>query len=220
MAKTRTIFNPPPNWPIKAGAIPPPGWQPDPAWGPAPPNWPLYVQKPSHVLRNVLLGILGVVVLCLGGCFTLTAVGVIGAANDNHKASVAGQKSCEGLTYPDHQKNNDHCANTKKQVTLSDVAVTTSALRRNGGGDICTTVDYDNNSGETASYNTLDWKLQAPSGQVESTFAGNLGSGDLVAGGHKKGTVCFDPVSGNGQFVLIYKPNPIEGQRGIWLYRV
>ncbi len=64
MSKTGpTRFNPPPNWKVKKGFLPPAGWQPDPAWGPAPEGWPMYVteQKKTHRLRNAF----GVLVLLI-----------------------------------------------------------------------------------------------------------------------------------------------------------
>lgn len=36
-------FNPPPGWPLPWNFEPGPGWEPDPAWPPMPPNWPLWI---------------------------------------------------------------------------------------------------------------------------------------------------------------------------------
>jgi hypothetical protein len=214
------IFNPPPNWPVPKGATLPPGWQPDPAWGPAPAGWPLWIEKKSHLTRSILLGVAALVVLCVGGCVAVVAGGIFKTANTQHSRSEAGAKSCEGKSYADHQKNNDHCAEANGMVSVEDVEVTARPLVRDAAQSICTTVSYQNNSKKTVSFNLLDWKLQAPSGEVDNNLfvGGDLGSGELVPGGSKTGSVCFDPVGGAGQFVLIYKPSIWGGERGIWLY--
>src|SRR5215471_15806305 len=36
-------FNPPPGWPLPWDFEPPPGWEPDPAWPPPPPGWPMWI---------------------------------------------------------------------------------------------------------------------------------------------------------------------------------
>jgi hypothetical protein len=39
-------------------------------------------------------------------------------------------------------------------------------------------------------------------------------------GGTKTGKVCSDSTEAKGQYVLIYKPNAFESDRGIWLFTV
>ncbi len=41
-------FNPPPNWPLPAGFVPPAGWQPDPAWPQAPAGWQLWLNDDTE----------------------------------------------------------------------------------------------------------------------------------------------------------------------------
>ncbi|MEU5980095.1 ATP synthase F0 subunit B [Streptomyces sp. NPDC047315] len=36
-------FNPPPNWPLAQGWIPPVGWEPDPSWPPPPSGWQMWL---------------------------------------------------------------------------------------------------------------------------------------------------------------------------------
>lgn len=44
-------FNPPPNWPtLPVGLTPTSDWEPDPAWGPAPEGWNLWVDDPAPPL--------------------------------------------------------------------------------------------------------------------------------------------------------------------------
>ncbi len=216
----KTVFNPPPNWPVKKGFTPPAGWQPDPSWGPAPEGWPLWTEKKSHTVRNVILVILGVVILAFAGCTALLVGGVNEVANQQEAEAEANAETCEGITYADQQPDNDRCADESNSVTLDGVVVTASALERDAEGNICTDVSYTNNSDETIQFNMLDWKIQSPAGEVQDNLfagGGTLSSGDLIAGGEKSGSVCFDPLEGSGEFVLIYKPGAWSDDRGIWV---
>ena len=68
-------------------------------------------------------------------------------------------------------------------------------------------------------YNTFDWKLQTPNGQVvDPTFssADQLGSGDLVSGGNVAGKLVFEGGAQKGDFFIIYKPDAFDEARGIW----
>lgn len=76
-----------------------------------------------------------------------------------------------------------------------------------------------NRDDKAQSYNTFDWKLQTPSGQVlDPTFSSvdTIGSGDLVSGGNVAGKVVFKVGSQKGDFFIIYKPDAFDGARGIW----
>ncbi len=127
-------------------------------------------------------------------------------------------------SYPDKQSG-DHCTSAAGQVTLSGMTVTASALKRTsspeiGTTELCTDVSYRNDSSSTQPYNRFDWKLQNPSGQVQSfelTFASTLNSGDLVFHGTVSGIVCFSYQGQDSLYVLIWKPNPYRPDRGIWL---
>jgi hypothetical protein len=227
--KTDTRFNPPPNWPLPKGFVPPAGWQPDPAWGPAPQGWPLWltVEKKSHVVRNIALGVTALALCGVAACVAIVVGGINDAVDDagqqraNEEASAAA--SCAGKTYPDQQPNNDVCAGADGTVRLHGVSVTASPLSRDGAGNLCSQVAYVNNSGRTVGFNMLDWRVQSPAGEVQdNVFAGSgdLGSGELINGGTKSGTMCFDPVQGSGQFVTIYQPPVFSQMRGIWLSNV
>jgi hypothetical protein len=129
--------------------------------------------------------------------------------------------------YLDKQMKNDRCANASGTVTMSGLAVTAKPLRVEadslGGKGMCSAVTIDNVSSGSQDYNVLNFKVQTPSGDVATTstlnFAETLNSGTLVAGGVKTGQVCSG-YKGTGQYVLIYKPNPFESTRGIWLFPV
>jgi hypothetical protein len=170
------------------------------------------------------------VLLCGGGfvaCTAFVAKGVNDAVEEsNAKDQVradANKQSCAGKTYPDQQPDNDRCADGSNTVVLDEVTVTATPLKR-VETDLCTDVTYVNNSSGTVSFNVFDWKLQLPTGEVkdafDSTYTGNeLGSGDLVKGGTKKGTVCYQ-TTGGGQYILIYKPTFWNEARGIWVNTV
>ena len=219
MAKETLVYNAPPNWPVKKSFTPPTGWHPEPNWGPAPDGWPFWVQKKKHTGRNVFLIILLLIILGFVGCTALISNGVKTATTA--KNPDANAQSCAGKTYPDQQKDSDHCADSAGLVTVADVAVTATPLTRDAKQNVCTTVSYTNNSDKTVSFNMLDWKIQSPTGEVQSNLfagSGDLGSGQLIKGGQKSGALCFNPIKGSGAFVLLYKPNFLVSERGVWLY--
>ena len=85
---------------------------------------------------------------------------------------------------------------------------------------ICAAITIKNHNSSTISYNDLYWSLQTPSGEVVNTdFEGSpdLGSGNIVGGGTATGNVCFTDPGQTGTYVGIYKPDPFNSDRGIWL---
>jgi hypothetical protein len=94
-----------------------------------------------------------------------------------------------------------------------------------GGNGLCSNVTIRNTSGKSQDYNVLDFKVQSPSGDVATgsvlNFArGALTSGTLIAGGTKTELVCTDYAGEKGRYVFIYKPNPFQQDRGIWLFSI
>lgn len=86
-------------------------------------------------------------------------------------------------------------------------------------GYLVADVTVENRDEEAQPYNTFDWKLQTPNGQViDPTFtSGNqLGSGDLVMDGSVNGNVVWEIGAAKGDFFVIYKPDPFDAARGIW----
>ena len=179
----------------------------------------LVVQKSSNAWKWVLGILVGLVLLCGGGIVACSVLVAGGVKNEQDKQTAADTKSCEGESYPDQQPSNDHCADAANTVVLEDVSVTATPLQRTDG-NLCTDVSYTNNSNETISFNEFDWKLQLPTGEVQDAFDttldSSLGAGDLVKGGHKTGTVCYQSTT-KGQHVLIYKPSIWSDARGIWV---
>jgi hypothetical protein len=186
--------------------------------------------KKSNAWKWVLAVVLGLLLLCGGGavaCTTIFAKGVndsVDATNQQASARASANAStCTGKTYPDQQVDNDQCADPGKPITLNKVAVTASPLKHIHGG-LCTDVTYRNGSDGTIPFNMFDWKLQLPTGEVKDgwdsgTATNPLGSGDLIAGGVKTGSLCFETAT-TGQHVLIYKPGFWNDSRGIWLNTV
>ncbi len=78
-----------------------------------------------------------------------------------------------------------------------------------------------NRNSDAQPYNQFDWKIQTPNGQVLdpafTTVPNQLASGDLVGNGTVTGKVVFKVgTAPQGQFFLIYKPDPFAADRGIW----
>lgn len=125
-------------------------------------------------------------------------------------------------TYPDHQST-DCVALPNNSVSIANTTVTATWSHQTdsfGTTDICAAVTVVNHNSSTISYNDLYWKLQSPSGAVTDTnfsASNDLGSGSLVAGGTVSGNVCFDNPGQSGTYVGIYKPDPFNATRGIWL---
>ena len=192
--------------------------------GPATRGWPLWVttEKKSHVVRNVVLGVVALSVCGIAGCVALLARSAHDTVAGTDQERAAAAASCQGKSYPDQQNGHDVCANAAGTVDLKGLTVTASPLKRDSGGNLCSTVKYVNNSDGTVSFNMLDWRVQSPKGEVQNNVfagSGDLGSGELIKGGTKSGTMCFDPVAGSGTFVTIYQV-PVSQTRGVWLSSV
>ena len=127
------------------------------------------------------------------------------------------------VPYPD-QQSTDCVALPNNTVAIAGTVVTATWARATntfGNGDICAAVAVKNNNSSTISYNDMYWRLQTPSGVVENTnfsATNDLGSGNLVAGGTATGNVCFHDPGESGSYVGIYKPDPFNAIRGIWLF--
>lgn len=151
----------------------------------------------------------------------------VGVSQNNKKVEDAAAVTCVGKTYPDQQKK-DRCADASGTVALSGVTVKAAPLAKKkdvlGTQELCSKVGLTNGSDTNQDYNIFDFKVQPPSGAVESastlTIAETLGSGTLIRGASKTGLVCTDDKGEKGEYVLVYKPNPFAADRGIWLFTV
>lgn len=73
-------------------------------------------------------------------------------------------------------------------------------------------VQIKNTSNDKISYNVLYWEIEDESGDITSYSAmaqadDGLGSGDLAAGGTKKGSIVFEVSDSSAKFKIHYKPN-------------
>lgn len=124
--------------------------------------------------------------------------------------------------YPDRpdQQSEDHEAQLGSPVRLAGYTATVhgASLQTTPLDDQIAVIDVtvENRDDSAQSYNTFDWKIQTPNGQVlDPTFIGdNLGSGDLVGGGSVDGQVSFEV--GPGTYYVVYKPDAFNAARGIW----
>ena len=100
----------------------------------------------------------------------------------------------------------------------------TSVKRNYSGGEFATpekgnefvkvNVTIKNKSDEKLSYNTLDWEIEDSQGNIEDYMDAmmaqaddDLGSGDLAAGGKKKGSIVFSVPKGDKGLVLHFSPS-------------
>lgn len=79
-------------------------------------------------------------------------------------------------------------------------------------------IEITNDSSRALPYNTFDWRIQTPNGQVlDPGMHDNIGSGDLVPGGNVTGQVVWDVGSDvSGEYYIIFKPSAWDAARGIW----
>jgi hypothetical protein len=77
------------------------------------------------------------------------------------------------------------------------------------------------NGSSVARYWWLDQRVRTGSVKLLLNAGGRLLEPHRFAdgGGTKTGKVCSDSTEAKGQYVLIYKPNAFESDRGIWLSR-
>ncbi|MEY2421097.1 MAG: hypothetical protein QOI95_1164 [Acidimicrobiaceae bacterium] len=161
--------------------------------------------------------------LIVGGAFfVLMAIVIIAVSSATKEKTASNEASCAAVTYADHQTG-DQCADAQSQVKLQGYTMTATNVRREPeavfGPEICADVTYLNRADAASSYNEFEWKLQTPSGVVQSfeLTDASLGSGQIVPGGTKSGTVCFKDNAETGQFVLIWKGEFFQSDRGIWI---
>jgi hypothetical protein len=127
--------------------------------------------------------------------------------------------------YPDEQPT-DVCA-TNNVVVLNDMRVTVGQFKEVNGllnKELRSAVSLVNVAGENRDYSDVNFKVQSPSGDVSMMSAGatgtDVGLGTLIAGGRRSATICTDNKGERGLFVVIYQPDVLKPDRGIWLFNV
>lgn len=229
---------PPPPGPPQQGAQPPPPATPgDPADAKAQakaskayakamrPWW----KKKRFIIPLALVLIIVIAAVAGGGGDDDDAEPVTGG-DDAPPAEESGDPSdTRNLSlYPDRpdRQDDDHEAEVGDSVRLAGYTATVDSgaftQRLNDfetEGYIVVDVTVANRDSSAQPYNTFDWRIQTPSGQVLDPCIcaeDQLGSGDLVEGGEVSGRVIFEQPDASGSYFVIYKPDPINSARGIW----
>lgn len=184
--------------------------------------------------RFILGGLLVLVVIgaAAGGGGDTDNSGSNLSANGSGENETASQPATEETTqattasvnYPGKQEK-DHVAGPDGSVQFTGFTTTVKNVRRVPSNsqfqddEICGDVTMLNRDTSSQEYNQYDWKLQTPSGDVKSFQITNstLGSGALVNGATKTGTVCFTDPGESGQYIVIWEPDVFNDDRGIWL---
>lgn len=177
--------------------------------------------------HKILTALLAIVLLLI-----VVAIASGGGGDDGVEDTGTGGETTTGTTErlfpgrPDAQRQ-DQERNIGQPANLDGVegTVTAAGFQQSVSdfetdGYIVADVALRNTGERTRPYNILDWKIQSPEGEVNdpefSTAEGQLGSGDLVAGGSTSGRIVFKVGAQRGDFYLIWKPDPFDAARGIW----
>ncbi|GAA4284228.1 hypothetical protein GCM10022261_17590 [Brevibacterium daeguense] len=123
------------------------------------------------------------------------------------------------------QQDDDIVGDPGDTLEARGVTVAASELEERSGflGEyLCSIVELENNSDERVSYNSLDWSLQYPDGNIQmATFSGEddeLSAGDLAPGGTTEGAVCFEHSSESGMYVLLFEGFlSFDNSRAAWI---
>lgn len=201
-------------------------WYPPQATQPPPGASP---KKKGGCLKWVAIAgglfVLLIVVIAVAGGGSGTKTSTPGASDNGTKTTTSGDG---GRLFPGRvdAQDEDQERNIGESAKLSGytATVTAAAFRQElssfeQDGYLVIEVTIENRDSKAQPYNTFDWKLQTPNGQViDPGFSSNesLGSGDLVSGGKVSGKVTFEVGSTKGDFYIIYKPDPFDAARGVW----
>ncbi len=147
---------------------------------------------------------------------------------DEGAVEAEGQDAEETL-FPDRvdRQPNDIEAQVGEPISVGGYSATITSLEHTDAindfedeGYLVAEVELSNDSDQAQPYNTFDWRVQTPNGQVlDAAFVGEeqLGSGDLVQGGSVSGQVYWEVGQDiSGEFYVIYKPDAFDDARAIW----
>ena len=109
-------------------------------------------------------------------------------------------------------------------ISIKDTKVTVTSVERNYTADneyvkpadgkefVKVNIEIQNDSSKNVSYNALEWKVEDSNGSLEDYMSAMMasapdaiGSGELVAGGKKVGSIVFEALAGDA-LKLHYKP--------------
>lgn len=155
---------------------------------------------------------------------TVAAPTTVGGGSATTRATTpAPTTTVAGVTYPGRERA-DRLAAPNGPIELSGFTTTVAGVARSTDALtrklICGDVTIRNRDNTAQRYSSFDFRLQTPGGDVKDatiSTGATLDSGDLIAGGSKTGKVCWDDPGQRGQYVVIWKPDVFNADRGIWL---
>lgn len=134
--------------------------------------------------------------------------------------------------YPGARKN-DAVADRRGAVEVRGLTVILGPLQRipaDGyfeGPRLCSDLTLQNQSTDTQYYDGSDFSVQYPSGDEKGTvlvYDGDVGTGNLVAGGRTSGRLCFIDRGEAGQHLVLWNRTDNSSfttpRRGVWLLPV
>lgn len=153
--------------------------------------------------------------------FVVVAVGGGAASNQNGEkvGEVETAESAQGTSSNNEHAVGDIIAIDNKEVVVTKVERNYStgssyAVPKAGREFVRVTLEIKNNSNDTVSYYSIDWKMEDSEGALDtSSFTGSLNddntlsSGELTSGGKKTGTLVFEVPAGDTNLKLHYQPS-------------
>lgn len=136
---------------------------------------------------------------------------------------AAATPTTTGVNYPGRQRD-DRLAPANGSIDLSGFTTTVTNVEKSSDALsrrlICGEVTIRNRDSRAQRYSSFDFRLQTPGGDVKDATisTGNtLDSGDLISGGSKTGKVCWEDPGQPGQYIVLWKPDTFNADRGVWL---
>lgn len=181
--------------------------------------------------RFIIPGALLLLIIVIAGLSGGDEVGNPGTDDDGQDVAQGDDDGAaqEESMFPDRvdQQPNDIEAQVGEPISVGGYSATVTSLEHmesindfESEGYLVADVELTNDSDRAQPYNTFDWRVQTPNGQVlDAALVGEeqLGSGDLVQGGNVSGQVYFEVGQDiSGEYYVIYKPNAFDDARGIW----
>lgn len=169
--------------------------------------------------------------ILLGLILILVGLAVAGSGSDTDDtpevAGSGGEQERGNTLFPGRpdSKDSDIERNIGQGADLSGYTATVTQAGFRGeldqfftGGYLVADVTLLNRDDDAQPYNTFEWKLITPGGQIIDPFFGGdqLGAGDLVKGGTISGQLIWEVGDQKGDFYIIYDPTDFGDERGVW----
>lgn len=145
---------------------------------------------------------------------------------------AAGSKDDEPQKVGDNSGSSEQTPDINQDFTIGDIIsvdgqeVSVVSVERNyttgnefiqpssGKEYIKINLQIQNKSKDTKSFNALNWEIESSDGVIDDYMKAmlaqaddSLGSGDLAAGGAKKGSIVFEVPAGDAELKVHFKPN-------------